>query len=283
MQRITMNILHFSWYSPNFPKLKYASSSLFGGRVKLYKLVPCVWLAMNVAFLIGVPLLVLVLDESTTSKKRQKTRELTDAIRVMPSCLLAAYAVGNLYMQTAHALFTLWLSTGIELSIIQRQFEHELDSLYLKLSRHVDYFVVTTEEIEKLSQMRSVEMWLKLETLKRQLERLDKGQLDEVEHLMNDGAWPEACKRLDSIFDSQKVNQKEYKAAMQRNASHCLIHSVYIVDTKADLSFWVVVPTGKLIREDGGGAFASLKKKKEKADAGNDSGNDSGDSDGILD
>jgi hypothetical protein len=258
--KLTFLVLHFQWFSDNYPKLKYTSGKIFNDKVHLFKLVPCVWFSMMVSFLVIVPMCIFGLDRHSW-ELQASSKTWIMVLRVMPSCTVAAYAIGNLYLQACNSTFSHWLSSPIEYAITERQFEVEMEGLYAKLTKHADYFVVTIQEIEALAAMRSVEMWLRWNTLKHFCSASDQKELYEAEAEMNEGRWPRANKILGVLLDRNKESNKEQKGqfrqAREAVLQHCLIHHVYVVDTKADISFWVDVRKGTCKntrdREDGEG------------------------------
>lgn len=240
VQVFTVHILHFRWFNDDLQKLRYTSAELFGGIIKLYKLVPCVWLAMSLAFVIGVPALVGYLNQD-----KDIIAVLKLASRVMPSAIAAAYVNGHLYMQAANATFTMWLSTGIEFAVFSRQFEVEFEGLYLKLTDNVTYFVVTVKEIEDLTALRSAEMWLRVTALKRAKIFQTGGpaeMLNDAEAFMKSGRWVDAQQILEDV--KELGDGHEFSHQVEEEMQHGLISMVYIVDTRADISFWVDVKKG---------------------------------------
>lgn len=238
--------LHFSWFSERFPRVKYTSNSLFCGRIKLYQLVPCVWFAMTFSFVVIVPLSIFFLARGDASLDHRGVM----ALKIMPSCIIGAYAVGNLYLQACNSTFTYWLSSMLEYVITERQFEVELGGIYLKLTKHTDYFVVTVPEIEKLACLRSVEMWLRLATLKACHGADKKQEFDAIKADMSAGNWHASNKRLRTAHESYSSSQRAtdhlghsdaWSQSRKSLLKNCLIRKVYIVDTKADMSFWVDV------------------------------------------
>jgi hypothetical protein len=244
------NVLHFQWFSNNYYKLKFTSGSLFGGSIKLFKLVPCVWFSMMCSFAFVIPACVFIFDQEYGGVVGGlfDARKWYLVIRSMPFSCLAAYLIGNLYLQLANGTFTWWLSTSLEYAIIERQFETEMAGLFNKLISHVDYFAVTSDEIEVLAGSRSVEMWLNFETL-RSLNSanhfVDKHALHDCKHNMKRGKWEEANDFLAQAHRDAKKSKAtsgdklSLKDHMNRLMQCHLITNVYIVDTKSDISFWV--------------------------------------------
>merc|ERR1712023_427116 len=128
----------------------------------------------------------------------------------------------------ANSTFSMWLSTAMEYSVIQRQFEVEMDGIFAKLPRHQNFFAVSVAEIETLASLRSIEMWFRYRSLKKaRCESLD----PDIEKKMIGGDWYTANVLLDQVKDE---NTEEHQKNYMR---HLLIQHVYVVDTQSDISF----------------------------------------------
>jgi len=266
LKAFVFNILHFQWSSDNYPKLKFTSGSLFGGRFKLYKVVPCVWMSMILSFTVVVPASIFILDEEYSDVQAVFVWEkYWLVLRAMPFSMLAGYVVGNFYLEMANATFTLWLSTPVEYAVAERQFLTEMGGLFKKLTRHVEYFAVSSDEIEVLSNLRSVELWMQYYTIKAaikssHLEDISRSDLRACRDHMDCGDWEDANDYITTVLRSIKAHNKNdgMKVSIRderrvRMKNH-LITKVYIVDTRSDISFWLDATTGccsRVVKHDG--------------------------------
>eukprot|EP00930_Biecheleria_cincta_P020280 TRINITY_DN15288_c0_g1_i1.p1 TRINITY_DN15288_c0_g1~~TRINITY_DN15288_c0_g1_i1.p1 ORF type:complete len:434 (+),score=40.01 TRINITY_DN15288_c0_g1_i1:120-1421(+) len=88
-----MSALNFLWLSTDYPKLRYTSMN----SVLLYKLVPCVWAAVALSFMVFLPGFLWV-HEGVWAM-----------LRSLPGVGLATFSFGKLYMTASNASFSLWL------------------------------------------------------------------------------------------------------------------------------------------------------------------------------
>jgi hypothetical protein len=236
-----IHVLHFQWFGVKFPRLKFTSSTIFWGRIELYKLVPCVWFSIMASFVLVVPMCVFQFEKQDVLQVERWNL----MARTIPACVIAAYTIGTLYLQAASSTFLWWLSTPLEYALNDRLFEMQSGGLFVQIANRMDYCTITVAEVEGMASMRSAELWFNCS-----LFRLSTNQevtdatiedIDEVEKCMRNGQWQKANSKLQlwqrDIASHQKFAQIRRDAAAARMIKH-----IHIVDTASDASFWVDVP-----------------------------------------
>merc|ERR1712232_370753 len=97
-----MQVLHCLWFSDEYPKLRYTHKDFLG--IKLFKLVPCAWLATVCAISCVIPVWALVFDDEGTLWERGNR-----IVKAIPNITIAAWAFGKTYMAAANATAEQWL------------------------------------------------------------------------------------------------------------------------------------------------------------------------------